>query len=264
MKLAILLTATIKVQVIGGNFTMSERAQMYASTLRFYAKTFGKKYPIVFLENSDYNLSELKKEFNDKLDIEWIQLLPSENLPFNPNKGKSFNEYLMIKEGILRSQKLKQCTHFLKITGRYAMVNILTMTKEIEKRAKNKVFMGDIKDTNLYELIGSKNCVHWGDSRFWVAQIEYYKKHLLNCYLEMNDCEDGKWAEHYLLRMARQYKKDNRFIFRFQHQVLFNGITGMRTSIDLATGKFRQDSLKIRIKCKIRHILRILFPNFWF
>ena len=264
MKLAILLTATIKVQVIGGNFTMSERAQMYASTLRFYAKTFGKKYPIVFLENSDYNLSELKKEFNDKLDIEWIQLLPSENLQFNPNKGKSFNEYLMIKEGILRSQKLKQCTHFLKITGRYAMVNILTMTKEIEKRAKNKVFMGDIKDTNLYELIGSKNYGHWGDSRFWVAQIEYYKNHLLNCYLEMNDCEDGKWAEHYLLRMARQYKKDNRFIFRFQHQVLFNGITGMRTSIDLATGKFRQDSLKIRIKCKIRHILRILFPNFWF
>lgn len=264
MKLAILLTATIKVQIIGGNFTMDERAHMYASTLKFYANRFGKKYPIIFLENSDYDLSEFKKEFNNKLDIEWIQLHPSENLPFNPIKGKGFNEYLMIKEGILRSLKLKQCTHFLKITGRYAMVNILTIIKEIEKRAENKVFMGDIKDTNLYNIIGSKNNGHWGDSRFWVAQVEYYKQHLLNCYLEMNDYENNKWAEHYLLRMARYHKNDNSFIFRFRHQVLFNGITGIRTSADLATGKYRQDSLIIKFKCQIRYILRILFPNVWF
>ena len=264
MKLAILPTATVKVQVVGGNFTIDERAQMYASTLKFYANTFGKRYPIVFLENSDYDLNEFKKKFNEKLNIEWIQLPPSEGLPFNPDKGKSFNEYLMIKEGVLRSQKLKQCTHFLKITGRYAMVNILTMIKEIEKRAENKVFMGDIKDTDLYKRIGSKNYGHWGDSRFWVAQINYYKEHLLDCYLEMNDCEDGKWAEHYLLHMGRKYRRDNRFIFRFRHQVLFNGITGMRTSAELATGKFRQDRLSIRIKGQIRHFLRILFPNFWF
>lgn len=131
MKLAILLTATVKVQVVGGNFSVKERAVMYSSALRYYANKIGKKYPIVFLENSDYDLSELKKEFNDKLDIEWIQLRPNEKLPFNPQKGKSFNEYLMIKEGVLRPKKLKECTHFLKITGRYAMVNILTITREI-------------------------------------------------------------------------------------------------------------------------------------
>lgn len=117
MKLAILLTATVKVQVVSGNFSVKKRAVMYSSALRYYANKIGKKYPIVFLENSDYDLSELKKEFNDKLDIEWIQLRPNEKLPFNPQKGKGFNEYLMIKEGVLRSKKLKECTHFLKITG---------------------------------------------------------------------------------------------------------------------------------------------------
>lgn len=264
MKLAILLTATIKVQVVGGNFNMEERAAMYASTLRYYADRIGKKYPIVFLENSDYDLSGFKKEFDDKLDIEWIQLRPEEKLPFNAQKGKSFNEYLMIKEGVLRSEKLKECTHFLKITGRYAMVNILTMTREIEKRADDKVFMGDIKDTGLYEMIGSKNYGHWGDSRFWVCQVEYYKRAMLDCYLEMNDCAEGKWAEHYLLNMARKYMQDKRFIFRFRNQVLFNGITGMRTSKDLATGKFRQDSLSIRVKCQVRYLMRVLFPDFWF
>ena len=131
MKLAILLTATVKVQVVGGNFNIKERAEMYTSALRYYAKKLGKKYPIIFLENSDYDLSILKKEFNDKLDIEWVQLRPEEKLPFNPQKGKSFNEYLMIKEGVLRSKKLKECTHYLKITGRYAMVNIQAIDREI-------------------------------------------------------------------------------------------------------------------------------------
>lgn len=264
MKLAILLTATVKVQAIGGNFSIDERAEMYTSTLRYYSRTVGKKYPIIFLENSDYNLDKLKNEFNKSLDIEWIQLRPEEGLPFNPQKGKSFNEYLMIKEGVLRSEKLNECTHFMKITGRYAMVNINTMIKEIEHRASDKVFIGDIKDTKLYELIGSKNYGHWGDSRFWVFQTKYYKENMLDCYLEMDDCTEGKWAEHYLLNMARKFKHDNRFIFRFKNQVLFNGITGMRTSAELATGKYRQDSLGIRIKCQIRHLLRILFPNFWF
>lgn len=264
MKLAILLTATVKVQVVGGNFSMNERAEMYASTLRYYSQVIGKKYPIIFLENSDYNLDKFKSEFNNKLDIEWIQLRPDEGLPFNPQKGKGFNEYLMIKEGVIRSNKLKECTHFLKITGRYAMVNINTMIKEIERRASNKVFIGDIKDTRFYEIIGSKNFGHWGDSRFWVSQVKYYKENMLDCYLEMDDCIYGKWAEHYLLNMARKFKHDNRFIFRFRNQVLFNGITGMRTSAELATGKYRQDSLGMRIKCQIRHLLRILFPNFWF
>lgn len=68
MKLAILLTATVKVQVISGNFSVKERAVMYSSALRYYANKIGKKYPIVFLENSDYDLSELKKN----LMINWI------------------------------------------------------------------------------------------------------------------------------------------------------------------------------------------------
>ena len=264
MKLAILLTATVKVQVRGGNFSVEERAKMYADTLRYYSNVVGRKYPIIFLENSDYDLSGMKKEFEGKLDIEWIQLLPLEPIPFDGNKGKSYNEYLMIKEGILRSDKIKSCTHFLKITGRYAMVNIPTMIKEIEKCAEDKVFMGDIKDTNFHKWLGIKTYGHWGDSRFWVAQVDYYKKELLDCYQEMNDCVYGKWAEHYLLRMARKFKADKRFIFRFRNQVLFNGITGMRTSEELATGKYRQDSLSQRMKCQVRHLLRVLFPNFWF
>lgn len=144
------------------------------------------------------------------------------------------------------------------------MLNIKSIISEVKKRAENKVFMGDIKDTRLYEIIGSDNFGHWGDSRYWVFNIDYYKKHMLNCYMDMNDCVWGKWAEDYLLHFARKYRHDNRFIFRFRTQVLFNGITGMRTSEDLNAGRYRQDSIGQKIKWSIRQIMRWLFPFFWF
>lgn len=265
MQLGILLTATIKAQVRGGNFTIDERSEMYRSTLEYYAKVIGKDYPIIFLENSDYDLSGMKDALGDRLNIEWIQVPMSDvGIPYNSSKGKAYNEYLMIKEGVLRSTKLAQCTHFLKITGRYAMLNIRTMIKEIEKRAEDKLFMGDVKDTRLYEWIGSANFGHWGDSRYWVAQVRYYKEEMADCYKEMDESVEGCWAEHYLLKMGRRYRNDSRFIFRFRHQVLFNGITGMLTSADLATGKYRQDSIYNRCKAHVRHVMRILLPNFWF
>lgn len=264
MKLAILLTATIKVQAVGGNFTVGERVKMYSSTLDYYAKAFGKKYPILYLENSDYDMSEFKEKYSKILDIEFIQFAPKGELPFDQSKGKSFNEYLMIKEGLLRSEVMKRCSHFMKITGRYAMLNINSVIKEIERRASNKVFMGDVKDTKLYELIGSKNYGRWGDSRYWVFDVQYYKDNMLDCYQEMDDSTLGMWAEDYFLKMSRKYRKDDRFIFRFRTQVLFNGITGMRTSADLAAGRYRQDSFSQRVKYVVRSILRRLFPFIWF
>lgn len=269
MKLAILLTATVKVQVRGGQFSIGERAEMYASTLRYYAKKLGggkNCYPIIFCENSDYDLSEFKKEFDSQMDIEWIQLRPDSDVPFDPKKGKGFNEYLMIKESLIRSKKLKACTHFLKITGRYSMLNILSMIREIERRADNKVFMGDIKDTKIYDLIGRKNTDsgHWGDSRYWVADVDYYKSEMADCYMEMDDRVYGRYSEDYLLRLGRDKKNDGRFIFRFRTQVLFNGITSSKSSDDLKAGRYMQDSIGQRMKWCVRQVMRWLFPNFWF
>ena len=270
MKLAILLTATVKVQVSSGQFTTEERAEMYASTLRYYVQKVGgdrKRYPIIFCENSDYDLTEFKKEFDSLLDIEWIQLRPDSGIPFVSNRGKGCNEYLMIKESILKSEKLKDCTHFLKITGRYSMLNILSMIREIERRGENKLFMGDIKDTKIYELIGRKNTDsgQWGDSRFWVTNIDYYVANMMDCYLEMNDCVWGSFAEDYLLRMGKKFRNDNRFIFRFNTQVLFNGMeSGSWTTKDLQSGKHRQDSVGQRMKWCVRQVMRWLFPNWWF
>lgn len=273
MKLSILLTATIKPSVVGGNFTVQERYEMYRSILTFYSKVVGKRYNFVFVENSNVDLTSLKKEFEDKLNIEFLQFTSNAVLSdsifsvdkFDNTKGKGYNEYLMIKKAILQSKYLNEASHFLKITGRYAMVNILTMIREIEYRCnQNIVFMGDIKDTCIWELLHIQRMSHWGDSRFFVAQIAFYKNKMLDCYQEMNDYESDKWAEHYLLNFSRQYRGDSRCIFRFRHQVQFNGVSGTVTSERLCQGIRTQASFSNRMKNEIRHILRVLFPNIWF
>ena len=67
MKIAILLTSTVRPQVMGSNFSVSERMEMYRSTLQYYAKTIGREYPIVMVENSDADLTLWKEEFKDSL-----------------------------------------------------------------------------------------------------------------------------------------------------------------------------------------------------
>lgn len=76
MRIALLLTSTVRPQVKGSNFSVEERMEMYHSTLRYYAQELGKKYPIVLVENSDVNLSAWKEEFKDSLRLEILQFPP--------------------------------------------------------------------------------------------------------------------------------------------------------------------------------------------
>ena len=264
MKLAILLTGTVKPAVIGGSFSVEERMKMYEGTLLYYSKTIGRKYPIIFLENSGVSLKHWEQEFGETLDLEILQFNPKDKESFDGfdnSKGKGYNEYLMIKKGLLTSEKMKECTYFLKITGRYAMENILGVIKEIERRAADKVFFDDIKDTRLYDIIGRKNTDsgHWADSRFFVAEIAYYKENLLDIYKGMNDY-NGRNAETCLFDLYKEHKHDARFLFRYRTQVQFDGQSGFVTE----TFSEKYNSPKARLKNRIRQLLRYIFPNIWF
>lgn len=269
MKLGIILTATVKPNVKGGNFSEVERLEMYASTLRYYSHEIEKKYPVILVENSNADISALQREFNDSLDLTIFQFRPDNSVNyegFDSSKGKGYNEYLMIKKGIEQwnTNRSSDISHFLKITGRYPMLNIRSIIKEIQRRADDKpiVFMGDIKDTCVYKFIGRDTLSsHWGDSRFFMADIEFYRENLVDCYKEMNDYQTGKWAEDYFLNLSRKYRHDSRFIFRYRTQVRFGGVSGTFSSLNNARG---YNSRFNKIKADIRQIIRLLFPNIWF
>lgn len=270
MKIALLLTSTVRPQVTGSNFSVEERMEMYHSTLQYYAKEIGRKYPIVLVENSDVDLSPWKHEFKDSLQLEILQFTPPqlqhnqeettlEDYGFDNSKGKGYNEYLMIKLALERSEILRTCTHFLKLTGRYPMLNIQEMMGEMERRGKDKLMMFDVKEFKLYEkLRGTSYGSRWGDSRFFLMSVDFYRKYLMNCYQEMDESIFGKYAEDYIYQLSVKYRKDKSCSFRFRHQVQFGGQGGAAC--------FHEDyaSFKNQAKNKLRRILRVLFQNIWF
>lgn len=272
MQLGIVLTATVEVAVKGGNFTHDERFRMYEETLDFYAQKIGNRYPIVLVENSNADLSEWERRYKDTLNLEIIQFRPDNQKGyeyFDPQYGKGYNEYLMIKKGLNQSKLLAKhgVTHFLKITGRYPMLNIRSIIREAKYRIGNHniVYMGDIKHSALYSLIGKSDSISaaWGDSRFFVADLQFWKRELSDCYKWMNDHVAGRWAEHYFVALSEKYRHDKRFIFRYRTQVRFGGVSGTLTSEQLKAGVGRHDSLANRVRIVIRQIMRILLPWLW-
>lgn len=183
----------------------------------------------------------------------------AEDYGFDNAKGKGYNEYLMIKLAVERSVTLKSCSHFLKITGRYPMQNVKEMLGEMEKRGRDKVAMFDVKEFKLYEkLRGTSYGSRWGDSRYFLMSVDFYRNNLMDCYQEMDDRVYGKYAEDYIYQLSCKYRKDFRFCFRYRHQVQFGGQNG-----DVVYHE-RFDTFGCRIKNKIRRVLRVLFPNIWF
>lgn len=243
---------------------------MYVDTLGYYERALGCDYPIVFCENSDADLTDIQSNFKGALDLEIVQFSPLKEPDcsgFDNSRGKGYNEFLMIKKALGKSARLRECSHLLKITGRYPMLNIKAMIAEMEKRMQDKdvVYMGDIKDTCVYEMLGIKTMSsHFGDSRFFCVQTENYRQNMCDCFMEMNDNILGQWAEDYFLRLSRQFRHDPRFIFRYRHQVQFGGVSGAVKSVGCAKGNYDYNSLRNRIKNKIRYMLRLLFPNVWF
>ncbi len=165
----------------------------------------------------------------------------------------------MIKLAMERSQTLSECTHFLKITSRYPMLNIRQMLGEMERRGKNLKMMLDVKEFKLYEkLRGTPYGSRWGDSRFFLMSVDFYRNRLMDCYQDMDDRIYGRYAEDYLYRLSVEYRADKACSFRFRHQVRFGGQSGD------ACFDERYDSLSNRVKNKLRSLLRVLFPNVWF
>lgn len=271
MKLGIILTATVEVAVKGGNFTSQERYRMYADTLRVYADLFGKKHPIIFVENSEADLCGYINEFSESLDLEIVQFKPSDAerfKGFDALKGKGYNEYLMITKAMRYSQNILDgtVTHFLKITGRYAMTNINTILKEVVRKFEDGIELQiDIKDSKIYDYMGLSSDIRdiRGDSRFFATSVRYYKENLEDLYAYMNDYDLKKIAEYIWAQYSRQHRGASEISHRFKTQARFNGFSGCFSIEQIQNGIGRHDNFKAKMKDDFRQIMRWLCPWIW-
>lgn len=132
----ILLTASVDTRGMkGSKFTAEEREKMYVDTLNYYIKLFGREKrdtTLVFVENSGWSSDSILNQLykNDKVTIEYLSLVPSD---FVQEKGKSYNEMLLIDKAIEKSSSIKDNGCFFKVTGRFPIANLNVLVNEVYK-----------------------------------------------------------------------------------------------------------------------------------
>jgi hypothetical protein len=264
----LLLTASVDTRGMeGALFTSLEREKMYAETLNYYISLISKyacKGAIVFAENSGWNLDVFSRQNilkNENIEVEYISLDPS---LFDQSKGKSYNELLMIDLTLKISKLINKSGYFIKLTGRFPILNIDAIMMEYFRRGGKEIeFFGDSHDHKIYDWLKMPINGHSAESRIWLSSLSFYKDNIEGQYKNLNDY-DGRNVESFLLSIIRKYKSSPYLIGRFRIQPHFTGKGGH----NLGNGpaffySTDNDSLALTIKRSIRQLFRWITPWLW-
>lgn len=277
------MTASVSTRGMkGACFGDEERYAMYLDALKYYINLFFIKsirndIKLVFADNSGWDLSTFQNELADifgqkivKSYVEFVSLSPD---LFDITKGKGYNELLMINHAVNRSFFIKEAGVFFKVTGRYPIFNIGTFIKGAIRAFDNGYdFYCDIKNHNLYRLIGLKWNSHSFEARLWGSKIEFYLNNIGNKYIECYDY-DGRFVEsvifEHLSAMTDNFHRfrdlpigGGRMKVRFPREPRFGGLEGSSSSA--ASFSKDQQSFKSRLKIMIGNFFRIFTPWFKF
>lgn len=256
----LLLTATVNPKGMqGACFSVSERANMYAEAVSFYV---AKDCQVVFAENSgemDAVMQLLPAEVVSK--VEWVNTASDE---YDQSRGKGFNEVILLRECIAKSNIIQQTECFFKLTGRLKMQNITVMLNECTSRGsgKNLQFLADCKDHKVYEWLHMPINGHVGECRYWYASTDFFHKMMAPRVNELNDFGDHVFlAEDLMLDVCRKSRNIKGCFDRFRTQARISGKGGH----DLGKGwsffySTDNDSVALKVKCGLRQALRWLIP----
>ena len=162
------------------------RRKQYLDVLSYYQKNFSE--PIYFLENSTYDFSN-DDGFNRVFDsgIRLIKFPASDKI----FEGKGYQEFQMIDQFVKSSSS--DYSSFVKITGRYKFHNITDLV--------------DIPCNGL--VIDIYRRYQWAVTNVFCSTYDFYLKHLLNIYSEVNDSR-GQAIER---RIYKKISNDNLWEF---------------------------------------------------
>ena len=134
---AILLTTTVHVHDTNYLYQTKkeDRLQTYLASIHQWLTT---DLPIIVVENSGYTFPELKGTrvevitFDSNKDKEFHHFLHS----LVQLKGKGLYEIRSIRYACEHSKLLKQCTHFMKVTGRYFIPSLQVILQALPYSTK--------------------------------------------------------------------------------------------------------------------------------
>ena len=251
----ILMTASVSTHSMKGAFFSDQtREKMYLDAISYYCHLFEKqeiKPNIIFVDNSDWDLSFIKSKIKYP-NIEFISLPASQ---FDNSKGKGYNEFLLIDKAIEISNYLKQAKGFIKVTGRYPILNINTYTKDIKS---TDLIYCDLKDHSIYDRLGLNWCGHSCDTRIFYINKKMYIDNLKGQYHRCNDYE-GYLAELLMYNYVKTLDRKNSNIrLRFRREPEFGGVEGSPVTSLMCSND--HSSIKFKIITLIGNSIRIFMP----
>jgi hypothetical protein len=219
-------------------------------------------YKIIFIDNSGWDLRQIKKKLlnYDKSLVEFISLDP---VLFDISKGKGYNELLLINLAIAQSQFIRESKAFIKVTGRYPIYNIRYFIDYGSDLilSKKRDFYIDIKDHKLYDWLRLGWCGHAADVRLFATTLSFYQKHIAWRYTELNDYE-GHLLENLMYSIVQPLIGNRNIVCRFKTEPCFGGLEG--SNVNAVSFSKRQDSLKGKLKRVFGNFIRKFLPFFWF
>jgi hypothetical protein len=230
------------------------RLEDYKRALRFWLR-----YPhaaaerILFLENSGADLSELRAIAEDEnplaREVEFLSL-PVREIPPGGNYG--YTEMQMLDEGLTLSKLRRATTHMIKTTGRLTFPALGKALDRMEKTAR--------ESSSALELM--IDCRRLGfprrgsDARvqLFVCTHDFYDRVLRHANREMNP-SGARLLEQLIFRKVIPFLGQPGCYLRFPSNIDPVGYFGCKDR--------RYDSARTAIARRIRAILRVVAPGYW-
>lgn len=230
------------------------RLEDYKRALRYwlhYPHTAAER--ILFLENSGADLGELRaiaeRENPLRRAVEFLSL-PVHEIPPGLNYG--YAEMQMLDAGLALSQLRRQTTHLIKTTGRLTFPALGKALDRIERRVRTS-------SAGLELMI---DCRKLGFPRrgadaqvqLFVCSHEFYDRVLRDASGEMN--RDGaRLLEQWIFRKVIPFKDRPGCFLRFPCNIDPVGYFGCKDR--------RYDSLRTAASRRMRALLRVVAPGYW-
>lgn len=179
------------------------RKKQYLRVIKWIARQNTGIRKVVFCENSDSDLEAFKSLYP------WfsrrgfsLEVYPIPELGKSIFLGKGWEEGLMIRWALENIESLAQVKAFIKMSGRYKILNLNRIIKIIHQALK---LNPDLKF--ICQNFKNKPQLHTDTVFFW-SDRQFYLDHLLDAYEEVND-NKGLYIEHAIAQRLNRLR--NRF-----------------------------------------------------
>jgi hypothetical protein len=243
----LLLTATIKPLVGIPELQRTnpvERMNDYIRALRFYCNVSEKVITrIVFIENSEYDISQLRDLVSNLNASHRVEFLSFNGLDYPPSYGRGYGEFKLLDYAMDHSVTLASAgadTMLWKVTGRYRVLNIVRI---VRMAPPNSDLYCDMRTWPI----------PWVDLRIFGCTLGGYKSHLKGVYQQLREDIMNTAPEQRLYSIIDELAKSHSIVSRFRNEPFIDGIRG-KDSKNYASG------INL-IKYLARSSKRMLFPR---